>query len=72
MLNETMIEQRLSALESAVVDLQRQAAAAPTHANWLDKFIGSVSDLEAFEEALEYGRAFRQSDRPLDQLGATS
>ncbi|HBE47848.1 MAG TPA: transferase hexapeptide repeat containing protein, partial [Cyanobacteria bacterium UBA11369] len=32
--------------------------------NWLDKLIGSISDESAFLEALEYGRAFRQADKP--------
>ena len=34
--------------------------------NWLYKLIGSISDDSAFLEALEYGRTFRQSDKPID------
>jgi len=29
--------------------------------NWLDNLSGSISDQEAFEKALEYGRVFRQN-----------
>lgn len=65
MLNETTIEQRLVTLEQAVADLQSKSPI--TSENWLEKFIGSISDEAAFLEALEYGRAFRQADRPLDE-----
>lgn len=65
MLNETTIEQRLVTLEQAVADLQSKSQS--TSENWLEKFIGSISDEAAFLEALEYGRAFRQADRPLDE-----
>lgn len=65
MLNDTTIEQRLVTLEQAVADLQSKSQS--TSENWLEKFIGSISDEAAFLEALEYGRAFRQADRPLDE-----
>ena len=39
----------------------------PDPDNWLDKVIGYISDMEAFEEALKYGREFRSSDRPADE-----
>ncbi len=29
--------------------------------NWLDNLSGSISDQEAFQKALEYGRVFRQN-----------
>lgn len=35
--------------------------------NWLDKLIGSISDESAFLQALEYGRSFRQADKPVDE-----
>jgi hypothetical protein len=38
----------------------------PSSDNWLDRLIGSISDNSAFLEALEYGRTFRQSDKPID------
>ena len=63
---ETMFEQRLSAVEHAIVDLQRRLGEVPASPDWLDKVIGSVTDEAAFREALEYGRAFREADRPSD------
>ena len=68
MIAENGVEQRLLALESAVAGLQvrleRTAAV-----DWIDKITGSISDDEAFREALEYGRAFRHADRPEDEPG---
>jgi len=66
MLDETVIEQRLETLEQAVSDLQRKLESKPSE-NWLDKLIGSISDEAALLEALEYGRAFRQADKPTDE-----
>ena len=63
MLDERVLERRLLVLEQAVFDLQRKVEGKPSE-NWLEKLIGSVSDEEAFLEALEYGRAFRQADKP--------
>lgn len=64
MLNDQTIEQRLTYLEQAVADLKDQMAAARVGGNWLEKVTGSISDEAAFLEALEYGRAFRNADRP--------
>jgi hypothetical protein len=63
------LEQRLTAVEAAVQDLQRQLAARPTASNWLDQVIGSMKDEPAFAEVLESGRAFRQADRPPEDAG---
>jgi hypothetical protein len=65
MLDETILENRLSSLEKTVSALQSQVKGKSSE-NWLEKLIGSVSDEEAFIEALEYGRAFRQADKPND------
>jgi hypothetical protein len=67
MLDEAVVERRLATLEGAVRDLQRRLARAPAPADWLDKVIGSVSDEAAFNEALEFGRAIRNADRPPDE-----
>ena len=68
MIADNGVEQRLLALESAVARLQvRQARTAAV--DWIDKISGSISDDEAFEQALEYGRAFRHADRPEDEPG---
>ncbi|MEH2383377.1 MAG: transferase hexapeptide repeat containing protein [Nostoc sp.] len=66
MLDETVLEHRLLTLEQAVCDLQRQVEGKPSE-NWLEKLVGSISDESAFLEALEYGRAFRQADKPTDE-----
>jgi hypothetical protein len=60
MLDETVLENRLSSLEKTVSVLQSQIKEKSSE-NWLEKLIGSVFDEEAFIEALEYGRAFRQA-----------
>jgi hypothetical protein len=67
MLNETILEKRLVTLEQTVSDLQHKLESKPTSENWLDKLIGSISDEEAFLEALEYGRISRQADKPIDE-----
>jgi hypothetical protein len=69
---EADFERRLQAVEQAVADMQRRLAKAPDPDNWLERVIGSISDVEAFEEALEYGREFRYADRPADEGDETS
>ena len=66
MLDTATLEQRLITLERVVSDLQHKVDHPPSTDNWLENLKGSVSDDKAFLEALEYGRAFRQSDRPTD------
>ncbi len=67
MLDEATLEHRLATLEQEVNDLKRKAARNVPSGNWLDKLIGSISDESAFLEALEYGRSFREADRPVDE-----
>lgn len=67
MTKEEEFERRLAAVEQAVAEIQRRFAKMPDPDNWLERVIGSVTDVEAFEEALEYGREFRDSDRPADE-----
>jgi hypothetical protein len=43
-----------------------EQAVSPTPENWLQKIIGSISDEEAFLKASEYGRMFRQADKPIE------
>ncbi|MGC1307973.1 MAG: hypothetical protein WA885_12145 [Phormidesmis sp.] len=64
---ETTIEQRLATLERIVSDLQEKLSSETAPENWLENLVGSISDESAFLEALEYGRAFRQADRPEDE-----
>ena len=58
------VDQRLAAVEAAVVDLQKQLADSQS-LNWLQQVTGSFKDEPAFEEVLAYGRAIRQADHPL-------
>lgn len=67
MLDTATLEKRLINLEQVVFDLQHKFESKPSSDNWLDTLIGSISDDAAFLEALEYGRAFRQSDKPIDE-----
>lgn len=67
MLDEATIERRLAILEQEVTDLKRKSQSNSISANWLDKLIDSISDESAFLLALEYGRAFRQGDKPNDE-----
>jgi hypothetical protein len=67
MLDETILENRLVTLEQAVSELQRKFESKPISENWLEKLIGSISDEVAFLEVLEYGRDFRQADKPTDE-----
>jgi hypothetical protein len=69
MLDEAMVEKRLATLEHAVAELQRRLGATPLDGNWLQKVAGSISDDAAFQQALDFGRAFRQADRPADESG---
>jgi hypothetical protein len=68
MLDQATLEQRLVDLEQTVADLKRKSEASTTPNNWIQALTGSISDEAAFLEALEYGRAFRQSDKPTDEI----
>ncbi len=68
MSTQPTIDQRLAALERAVADLQQQVSAQPPAGNWLERIIGSFRDEPAFDEVLEYGRAFRGSDLPPEDV----
>src|SRR5262249_12391227 len=61
------VERRLEADEKADADIQRRLSTAPEPDNWLERVIGSISDAEAFDEALNYGREVRHADRPADE-----
>jgi hypothetical protein len=63
MLDEITFEKRLVTLEQTVSELQQKLENKPVAGNWLQKLTGSISDEAVFLEALEYGQAFRQSDR---------
>jgi hypothetical protein len=62
-INILSTEERLAAVEAAIVELQKQLA-NPYDGNWWSKIKGSFKDEPAFEEVLAYGRAIRQADFP--------
>ncbi|WP_017661807.1 hypothetical protein [Baaleninema simplex] len=62
-LEQTVSELRLTQLEQAVSELQNKVDRKPNANNWVDNLIGSISDEEAFLEALEYGRNFRKTGK---------
>jgi hypothetical protein len=66
MTTDSTIEERLTAVEKAVADLQQRLAEGHPSANWLDHLVGSVRDEELFREAMRLGREYRESDRPAD------
>ncbi|MCV3216236.1 hypothetical protein OGM63_22435 [Plectonema radiosum NIES-515] len=64
MATNTSLEERLAAVESAIVQLQKQVS-TPQTTNWLQQITGSFKDEPAFEEMLAYGKAIRQGDESL-------
>ena len=70
MATETSLEQRLTAVEQAVSELQQRLAHLPTATHWLARITGSFKDEPAFEEVLTLGRAIRAADRPHDEVDA--
>ncbi|MBW4419803.1 MAG: transferase hexapeptide repeat containing protein [Myxacorys californica WJT36-NPBG1] len=69
MLDEATLERRLATLEQEVADLKHKSEHNFASGTWLEKLVGSISDESAFLEALEYGRSFRQADKPTDDDG---
>lgn len=66
MIDEAVLEHRLATLELAVADVKQQLEGRPAAPDWIQAIAGSISDDEAFREALAYGRGIRTSDRPDD------
>ncbi len=56
------IEDRLTALEAAVAELQKNQLIQRAAPDWLEQIVGSFRDEPAFEEVLAYGRAFRKGE----------
>jgi hypothetical protein len=69
MATNTSLEERLAAVESAIVQLQKQVS-TPQTTNWLQQITGSFKDEPAFEEMLAYGKAIRQGDESLLEVQA--
>ena len=69
MTTDTLTEQRLTAVEKAISELQHQLANPPPASNWVEQITGSFKDEPAFKEILEFGRAIRSADRPSEDTG---
>jgi hypothetical protein len=61
---EVTLDQRMTAMEEAVRELQDLVKVRKPASDWLDRVIGSMQDEPAFDEVLAYGRSIRQADRP--------
>jgi hypothetical protein len=63
---EATLDQRMTAIEQAVRELQEFMNARKPGSDWLDRVIGSMKDEPAFDEVLALGRLIRHSDRPAE------
>lgn len=64
MTTNTSLEERITVVETAIAELQKQIANPPS-TNWVQQITGSFKDEPAFEEVLAYGRSIRQRDESL-------
>jgi hypothetical protein len=55
------VEERLSALESAVEDVKHRLAAKGKSQTWLEQVAGSLENWSEFDEVLRLGNEFRRS-----------
>lgn len=67
MADKAALENRVEELERIVADLREKSEEKTSSKGWMKKLIGSVSNESAFLEALEYGRAYRQADKPVEE-----
>lgn len=61
------VEERLTALESALTILQNQIGEAKVDPDWIEKLIGSMDGKSGFRELVQYGKQFRESHPYLDE-----
>ena len=66
---QVRIEERLTAVETAVSEIQRRLATLPPAPDWLEQIIGSCKDEPAFEEVIALGRALRMAEPFPEDLG---
>ena len=64
---EATLEQRMTAIEQTVRELQEAMNHRKPAPDWLDRVIGSMKDEPAFDEVLAHGKAIRQADRPAEE-----
>jgi hypothetical protein len=56
---QDLLPQRLAAVATAVMELQRRLATLPPAPDWVGQISGAFQDDPAFEEVIALGRAFR-------------
>ena len=65
--------ERFAELDATIADIRRQnrahgrpadAVSGRTAPDWLERAVGLFENSEAFEEAVRYGEAWRNADRP--------
>jgi len=56
------LEQRLTAVETAVSELQHRLATLPLAPDWVEQMSGTFKDDPAFEEVIALGRAFQMAE----------
>ena len=66
---QARVEERLTAVETAVSEIQRRLATLPPAPDWLEQMIGSCKDEPAFEEVIALGRALRMAEPFPEDLG---
>jgi len=59
---QDLLAQRLAAVETAVMELQRRLATLPPAPDWVEQISGAFQDDPAFEEVIALGRAFRMAE----------
>ena len=59
---QDLVAQRLTAVETAVSELQRRLATLPPAPDWVEQMSGAFKDDPAFEEVVALGRAFRMAE----------
>lgn len=57
-----LFAQRLTAVETAVSELQRRLATLPPAPDWVEQISGAFKDDPAFAEVVALGRAFRMAE----------
>ncbi len=68
-MSDSSLEQRLTAVETAVSELQRHLVHAPSSPHWLEQVIGSLKDEPAFDDVIAFGKALREADQLPDDDG---
>jgi hypothetical protein len=59
---QDLLAQRLTALETALSQLERRLATLPPAPDWVEQMSGACKDDPAFEEVVALGRAFRMAE----------